>query len=167
MSETCDVCGRPPRADGSANLGDEWVNPEAPAVRRDCTRFGRALLEPRVYHPYLTTIECERAGRLAALSAMAEAECERVGRLAALARAEEAEADAQLTRLGLRAAVEHTEWLEAEHDKAMARVAVLDAFVREWDGYRALTAPHLALWDGKREAALAVARAAVGEVPGE
>ena len=72
MSDVCGTCGRPPRADGSAHLGDEWVNPEASPVRRDCTRFGRALLEPRVFHPYLT-IECEHAGRLAAL-----AECDAV-----------------------------------------------------------------------------------------
>ena len=69
-----------------------------------------------------------------------EMRCERAGRLAALARAEEAEADAQLTRLGLRAAVEHAEWLEAERDAALARAekaeaefALIGAFVETWE----------------------------------
>ena len=83
---------------------------------------------------------------------------------AALARAEKAEAKALLA---LGEAEGRTWKAEAERDEALARVAVLEAFVRAWDEYRAWQTPHLALRDHRREAALTVARAAVGEVPGE
>ena len=192
MSETsrttCGTCGRPPRADGSACLGDEWVNPEAPAVRQDCTRFGRALLEPRVYHTYLT-IECERAGRLAALARVAAIEqvvLEECGsdtphpetpprssedRLRSLLRsmydtrrrANAAEAElAELHRLSDTNALSVESTAESS-EKADVRVEVLEAFVRAWDSWQEECDDRRIHRPKKLEAA----RAAVGEVSGE
>ena len=51
----------------------------------------------------------------------------------------------------------HVEKAEAERDKAMARVAVLDAFVRAWDESH----------EDDLSVRLEIARAAAGEVPCE
>ena len=139
MSETtCDVCGRVTWDWGQSGAGATGCM--ADRQRRNGTGAGP----------------------------LAEVECERAGRLAALARAEEAEADAQLTRLGLRAAVEHAEWLEAERAAALARVATLEAFVRAWDYGRGWPECRSARTEMAAQSMVAIrtARAAVGEVDG-